>query len=96
MFHLSCLEKALGQHIISSPVLPPLDEEGKLTLVPEEILKERERQLRSRVIQEYLIRWRGLPIEDATWEGETILQHPALQLLVGKHLREGRTVMSPP
>ena len=43
MFHMSCLKKALEQHIIPSLFLPPLDEEGKLTLVSEEILEERER-----------------------------------------------------
>jgi hypothetical protein len=46
------------------------------------------------VIREYLIRWRDLPVEDATWEGDQILQHPSLQLLEGKQSREGRTVMS--
>jgi len=28
IFHVSCLKKALGQHIIASVDLPPLDEEG--------------------------------------------------------------------
>lgn len=42
MFHILCLKKSLGQHIIPSLDLPPLDEEGKLTLVPKEILEERE------------------------------------------------------
>ncbi|XP_059064689.1 uncharacterized protein LOC131856783 [Cryptomeria japonica] len=86
VFHVSCLKKALGQHITVSPDLPPMDAEGKLTLVPEEILEVRERQLRSKMIREYLVRWRNLPVEDATWEGEAILQHLALQLLVGKYL----------
>ena len=27
-FHVSCLKKALGQHIIASVDVPPLDEEG--------------------------------------------------------------------
>ena len=66
VFHVSCLKKALGQHITVSPELPPMDEEGKLILVPDEILEVRERRLRSRVIREYLVRWRDLPIEDAT------------------------------
>jgi hypothetical protein len=65
-----------------------------LVLIPEEILDVRERRLRSRVIREFLIRWRDLPVEDATWEGDQILQHPSLQLLEGKQSREGRTVMS--
>ncbi|XP_059068173.1 uncharacterized protein LOC131858745 [Cryptomeria japonica] len=47
--------RALGQHITVSPELPPMDEEGKLILVPDEILEVRERRLRSRVIREYLV-----------------------------------------
>jgi hypothetical protein len=58
--------------------LTPLDEEGQLELDPEEVLEIRERKLRSRIIRVCLIRWRGLPIEDVTWEGEKILQHPRL------------------
>jgi hypothetical protein len=33
-------------------------------------------------------------VEDATWEGEHILQHPGLMLLEDKQCWEGRTVMS--
>jgi hypothetical protein len=71
-----------------------LDEEGRLELVSKEVLKQREHRLRSRVIGECLVRWRGLPVEDATWEGEHILQHPGLMLLEDKQSREGSTVMS--
>ena len=78
VFHVSCLKKAIRKHITVSPELPLMDEEGKLILVPDEILEVREWQLRSRVTREYLVRWRDLPIEDATWEGESILQHPTL------------------
>jgi hypothetical protein len=94
VFHVSCLKKAVGQQVNISEELPPLDEEGQLELVPEEVLEQRERRLRSRVIRECLVRWRGLPVEDATWEGEHILQHPGLMLLEDKQSREGRTVMS--
>jgi hypothetical protein len=76
IFHVSCLKKALGQQVTTSTDLPPLDEEGQLVLTPEKIIDVRERRLRSRVIREYLVRWRDFPIEDATWEGEQILQHP--------------------
>jgi hypothetical protein len=94
VFHVSCLKKVVGQFISSSEELPPLDEEGQLELVPEEVLEFRERKLRSRVIRECLIRWRGLPVEDATWESEQVLQHPGLVLLEDMQFREGRTIMS--
>lgn len=95
VFHVSCLKKAVGQQIVPSESLPPLDDEGKHILVPEEVIETQERKLRNRTIREFLIRWKDLPYEDATWEGESILQHPALRLLEGKQSREGRTVMSP-
>ena len=88
-------QEALGQQVISSTDLPPLDEEGHLVLVPEEIIYVRERKLRNRVIKEYLVRWKYLPTKDATWQNEQILQHPCLQLLEDKQFQEGRTVMSP-
>jgi hypothetical protein len=89
VFHVSCLKKALGQQVTSSAELPPLDEEGQLVLIPEEILDVRERKLRSRVIREYLIRWRDLPVEDATWEGDQILQHPNFSCLRTSNLGKG-------
>jgi hypothetical protein len=94
VFHTSCLKKAVGQQVSISEELPPLDEEGQLELVSEEVLERREHRLRSRVIRECLIRWRGLPLEDATWEGEHILQQPGLMLLEDKQSQEGRIVMS--
>ena len=39
VFHVSCLKNALGQQVTTSAELPPLDEEGKLVLVPEEVLE---------------------------------------------------------
>jgi hypothetical protein len=95
VFHVSRLKKALGQNVVPSAVLPPLDDEGKLILVLESILNSKEKQLRRRVIREYLIKWKDLPIEDATWESEEILQHPELRLLGDKQFPEGRTIMSP-
>jgi hypothetical protein len=54
IFHVSCLKKAIGQQIIPSKELPPLDDEGKLILEPETVLDVREKWLRNKIIQEYL------------------------------------------
>ena len=50
----------------TSTELPPLDGEGQLILAIEEILWVKERRLRNKVIREYLVKWKELPIEDAT------------------------------
>ena len=83
-FHVSCLKKALGQQVTVTDELPPMDDEGHLVLQPEAITDTRERQLQSRMVQEFLVRWKNLPHQDATWESEKILQHPSLQLLEEK------------
>jgi hypothetical protein len=56
VFHVSCLEKAVGQHFFISTEFPPLDEEGQLILIPEEVLETREKKLRNMSIKEYLIK----------------------------------------
>jgi hypothetical protein len=94
VFHVSCLKKAVGQHAIISTELPPLYEQGQLILISKEVLETRECKLRNRSIKDYLIKWKNLPIEDATWEGEKILQNHGLQLLEDKQYQAGRTVMS--
>ena len=42
VFHVSCLNKVIGQHISISYTLPPLDDEVQLVLIPDKILKTRE------------------------------------------------------
>jgi hypothetical protein len=37
IFHVSCLKKSLGQHVRPIEALPPMDEEGQLVLIPEEV-----------------------------------------------------------
>ena len=70
--------------------LSPTDDEGHLVLQSEAIIDVRGRQLRSRTVREFLVRWKNLPDEDATWESEKILQHPSLQLLgVKQHFARG-------
>eukprot|EP00253_Pinus_taeda_P036719 PITA_36719 len=84
VFHVSCLKKALGQQVTVTDELPPMDDKGHLVLHPKAIIDTREMQLQSRTVREFLVRWKNLPDEDATWESEKILQHPSLQLLEDK------------
>ena len=72
-----------------------MDEEGQLVLIPKEVLEVREKRLRNWSIKEYLIRWKDLPIEDATWEKEHVVREAGLELLEDKQFLAGETVMSP-
>lgn len=93
VFHVSRLKKALRPQV--TPIdLPPLDDEGKLILIPEVILDSRVSSSETGY-QGILGKVEDLPAEDATWESDNILQHPALSLIVDKQIRGGRTVMSP-
>ena len=63
-------------------LLPLLDEEGRIILEQEAIIASRENKLRSRIIKEYLIKWKNLPEEDATWESKHFRQlHSSLPVL---------------
>ena len=94
VFHVSCLKKAIFQQIFISDTLPPLDDEGQLTLILEKVLKTRERRLRSKTIKEYLVQWKDIPSEDPTWEENDFLQHTNLKFLEDKQYWVGRTGMS--
>ena len=88
-------KKVIGKHISVLETLPPLDDEGQLVLIPDKILRTRERRLRSITIKEYLVQWKDFSSEEATWEEEQILQHAKLAFLEDKQYWVGRTVMSP-
>jgi hypothetical protein len=89
------LEKSIGVTCIVNETLPPVDEEGNLHLIPEEIIETRVKQLRSREIKEYLVKWKDFPIEDATWESEQNIARNGSGLLEGKQFPVGETVISP-
>ena len=46
VYHVSCLKKVIGKHILVSETLPLIDDEGQLILIPEIIVNTRERKLR--------------------------------------------------
>ena len=63
-------EEGIGQQVTVTDELQPTDDEGHLVLQPEAIIDTRERQLQSRTVWEFLVKWKNLPNEDATWERE--------------------------
>ena len=73
IFHVSCLNKVIGNKIPVQTILLELDEEGKIILEHEAITDTRVGQLRNRSISEYLIKWRKLPVEDSSWEHESFI-----------------------
>ena len=95
VFQVSCLKKVICKNLSSSETLPPLDDEGKLILILETIVKARERKLRRITIKEYLVQWKDFPSEEANWEDEIFLQHPNLAFLEDKQYWVGRIVISP-
>ena len=81
VFHVSCLKKKLGSTTHIQIELHMLDDEGKLVLEPKCILEIKTRTLRSRSVNQYLIKWRTLPDDEATWENEYFcLCHPSLPI----------------
>jgi hypothetical protein len=67
---VSCLKKELGQQVIVTKELPPLDEEGQLILILEDVLEVKDNFFRNNSINKYRVKWKKSPIEDASWEGE--------------------------
>jgi hypothetical protein len=56
---------------------PPVEVDGEEEFEVEKILDKRERRQGRRSTTEYLIKWKGYPEYDATWEPATALQHAA-------------------
>ena len=85
----------LGDHQLAQTMLPSLDDEGRVILEPEGILSTRERKLRRRTLKEYLIKWKDLPEEEASWETEEFFQqNSSLYMLLGQSIpREEGNVM---
>ena len=72
--HVLNLKKLPVQHQTTQMTLPTLDKEGKLILEPEAIINIKEWRLCTRMIKEYLIKWKNWPEEDASWETEKFVQ----------------------
>ncbi|KAI3522148.1 hypothetical protein L1887_11628 [Cichorium endivia] len=64
VFHVSQLKKAIGDQQVLTELPDALDTSDSSLLLPERVLSSRERL----GLREWLIKWVGLPEEEATWE----------------------------
>ena len=73
MFHVSKLKKFISKDTNVIDGLVSLQENESSDHSPKNILDQREKRLRNRLIQEYLVAWKGLSLTDATWESEALI-----------------------
>lgn len=91
VFHISQLKKRVGTGSTTSPSLPVLGSDGRLRVVPVEILGRRLVKKGNEAVAELLIKRSNLPESDATWEEykRLKLQFPSF-FLEDKDLEKGR------
>jgi hypothetical protein len=56
IFHVSCLNKVIGNNISVQTILPAINDEGKIILDQKKILETRIKQLRNQAITEYPVK----------------------------------------
>ncbi|MCO5572540.1 hypothetical protein L7F22_026295 [Adiantum nelumboides] len=83
VFHVSKLRKYISKddNLIEATVSlqeqPSVVDHG-----PDKILDRREKRLRNRTLQEYLVAWKGLPLIDATWKSDALIRRHFPSLII--------------
>ncbi|KAH0670700.1 hypothetical protein KY290_026097 [Solanum tuberosum] len=97
VFHVQVLRKCIGKPTNQITPIELLDQTPSVTLTPAAVLKTRDVTKGAHKVPQCLVKWVGLPIEDATWEDSyTLLQQfPHLNLEDKVLLHEGGNVMTP-
>ncbi|RVW64254.1 Guanine nucleotide-binding protein-like NSN1 [Vitis vinifera] len=68
------IEQRIGKPNNTTVELPLTDDEGEIVLEPEGILDTRWVKKGSRIFEESLVKWKQLPLDDATWEDTKMLR----------------------
>ncbi|XP_073221513.1 uncharacterized protein [Cicer arietinum] len=82
VFHVSLLNKAIGNYQVENELPPGLDGDPAAPWEPAALLATRIITKEGSDIKQLLIHWNGKPVEEATWEDEFVMrtQFPALRL----------------
>ncbi|WMV47788.1 hypothetical protein MTR67_041173 [Solanum verrucosum] len=93
---LSKYEHFMGKFVNQVKPIDLLDQTSSLTLTPDDILRTRTISRGAHQVHQCLVKWVGLPIEDATWEDYSNLlkQFPHLNLEDKVRLHGGGSVMN--
>ena len=73
VFHVSKLKRYISKDSNVIDGLISLQENESIDHGPDKILDRREKRLRNRILREFLVAWKGLPLTDATWESEALI-----------------------
>ena len=78
-FHVSCLNKVIGDKISIQTIFLELNNKVKFILEPQQIAETRTKPLHNPYIIVHLSKWKNLRVEYSTWEDESFIQkHPQL------------------
>ncbi|KAG6433251.1 hypothetical protein SASPL_104859 [Salvia splendens] len=83
MFHVSLLQRRMGNKVVQATPLPPLSKQGRPIIEPEEILAARSILRNGKDQEQVLVKWCHLSAEDATWETVAELRSRFPQILLG-------------
>lgn len=82
VFHVSKLKKYISKDTNVIDGFVSLQENETTDHSPDKILDRREKRLRNRILREFLVAWKGLPLTDATWESEALIRKYFPQLII--------------
>ncbi|KAL6198785.1 hypothetical protein ACLB2K_028574 [Fragaria x ananassa] len=68
IFHVSLLKRRIGDDTPVAATLPQFDKHGAIEWEPDRVLDMHVVHTKKRPITKWLVAWKGLPLEDATWE----------------------------
>ncbi|KAA8538683.1 hypothetical protein F0562_028291 [Nyssa sinensis] len=82
IFHVSLLKKFVGDLVVPSEELPPVNDKGIIILEPQQIWDICWVKRGNKFEAESLVQWKRLPIKEATWETNQSLkeQFPSVDL----------------